>query len=307
MASDGFDVKAELQKWLEQIGKPENYDFERKLELKKKYDFGDFDGELYIQANGPDTFQRLLKVIPKNLTGKAPGVAVPFYFPEAMLGHELETGEPLPYYHGIEMLAHLAKRGYIAVSADAYHLTYVKSEYDRNDFHRWTDCAQARMEQQPHWSGIGKLTADTMLLVDALVGDDRVDSENIGITGHSLGGKMAFYAGCLDKRVKAIMVSDFGLCWEQTNWEDIWYWGAQVETLKSLGMEHSGLLSCAAPKPFCLIAGYYDNGDSYAMMCRAHGYENCPERLVIYNHATGHRPPENMLNRGYDFLDKWLK
>ena len=56
MSDAKFDVKVELQRWLDQIGKPENYDFEKKLELKKKYDFGDFDGELYLQANGPDTF-----------------------------------------------------------------------------------------------------------------------------------------------------------------------------------------------------------------------------------------------------------
>jgi len=29
--------------------------------------------------------------------------------------------------------------------------------------------------------------------------------------------------------------------------------------------------------------------------------------LCVYNHATGHRPPTDVLERGYDFIDKYLK
>ena len=118
---------------------------------------------------------------------------------------------------------------------------------------------------------------------------------------------MAFYAGCLDQRVKVIMASDFGFGWDQTNWSDIWYWDGKLEALKARGIDHSSLLGCAAPKPFCLLAGECDNDDSLKMMLRAPGYENCTDRLVIYNHATGHRPPWDVLCKGYDFIDKWLK
>ena len=72
-------------------------------------------------------------------------------------------------------------------------------------------------------------------------------------------------------------------------------------------MDHSGLLGSAAPKPFCLIAGQYDNEDSWKMMCSAPGYEENSGRLKIINHATGHRPPMEALEEGYAFLDKWLK
>jgi len=302
-----FDRNAEIKRWLGQIGAPLNYEYEHALTLRKRYDFGDFTAELYMQANGPGTFQRLLKVLPRHFSGRLPAVAVPFYFPEAMLGFELETRELLPAFKGIEMLAHLAERGYVAATADAYHLTYVASARDRLDFQRWADCGEALNKEHPEWSGMGKLLADTRLLVNALSDDDRVDADRIGIAGHSLGGKMAFYAGCLDSRIKAIMASDFGFGWNQTNWNDTWYWGAKLDTLKDLGMSHAGLLSCAAPKPFCLLAGCYDNGDSYDMMRQANGYEGHSGHLVIFNHATGHRPPGFVLEKGYDFLDKWLK
>ena len=301
------DQEKLIELWHSLLGSPVNYEFRHSLALQKKYDFGDFTGELYLQANGPGTFQRLLMVFPKSATGKLPAVAVPFYFPEAMLGFELESREPLPKFKGIEMLAHLARRGYIAATADAYHLTYLKSDRERGEYMRWPECGAAINREHPEWTGIGKLTADTFLLIDALAEDSRVDASRIGITGHSLGGKMAFYAGCLDQRVKVIMASDFGFGWDQTNWSDIWYWDGKLEALKARGIDHSSLLGCAAPKPFCLLAGESDNDDSYKMMLKAPGYENCTDRLVIYNHATGHRPPWDVLCKGYDFIDEWLK
>lgn len=294
------------EQWLRMIGTPENYSFIPSLRYIKTYHLQELDVETYIQANGPNTTQRLWIALPKEIKEPLPAVAVPFYFPEAMLQFDPETGETLPRYQGIAMLRHLAARGFIAASADAYHLTYLKSERARDDFGRWHDAARALNREHPEWTGIGKLMADTRLLIDALVSDPRVDGERIGIAGHSLGGKMAFYAGCLDERVRVILASDFGIRWEQTNWEDPWYWGSKLDILKAAGMDHGSLLSCAAPKPFCLIAGQYDNAESYAMMLQA-GYTEDPERLRIINHASGHRPPADALNEGYAFLERWLK
>ena len=73
------------------------------------------------------------------------------------------------------------------------------------------------------------MVSDTTLLIDAVAFDFRVDNTCIGIMGHSLGGKMAFYTGCLDERVRVIVASDFGIGWEQTNWSDIWYWHNSVD------------------------------------------------------------------------------
>ena len=207
-----------MESWLGMIGQPKEYRYQPSFELIKRVVHAEFDGELYRQANGPGTFQRTLLALPKNLSGRVPAVAVPFYFPEAMLGFELDTGELLPSYSGIEMMLHLLRRGFAVISADAYHLTYLASKRERNDFTRWHEAGAALLKDQPGWTGIGKLIADTRLLVDVLCQDPRIDSARIGIAGHSLGGKMAFYAGCLDTRVKAILTSDFGFCWEQSNW-----------------------------------------------------------------------------------------
>lgn len=294
------------QKWLTALGAPSYNSKHGGATLVSKFSTDEFDGEWYRQENGEGKHQRTLMLFPKNATLPAPAVAVPFYFPEALLAFDHATGEELEYYKGLEMMLHLVRRGYIVVSADAYHLSYIESDKDRMDFTRWQDAANALRADHPNYSGIGKLVDDTRLIIDLLDSESRVDSSKIGIAGHSLGGKMAFYTGCLDDRVKVILASDFGIGWHQTNWHNDWYWGKDAERLEKEGFDHSELLSIEK-KPFCLIAGHYDTDESLEIILRADGYRKNGDKLKFINHATGHRPPVWTLNEGYDFLDKWLK
>ncbi len=298
------DCKADWIKWL---GTPEYDTFDHRLERIKKYDSPDFDGELYRQANGPGTSQRVLLLLPKGRSGAVPGVVVPFYFPEAMLGYDPETGERLPFFAGIEMMLHLVRRGYAVASADAFHLTYLPLKSDRQDFSRWGRCAEALLRDHPRWTGMGKLVADTWLLTDVLAKDPRVDGTRLGIAGHSLGGKMAFYNGCLDPRIRVILASDFGIGWEQSNWSDPWYWGSRLPEVRAAGLDHAKLLECGGGKSFCLLAGKFDDARSGQIMKRAKGYLPHDGRLKLVNHGTGHRPPWEALREGYDFLDLWLR
>ena len=296
--------------WTAALSVPKGYLFARRATLVRTWTFSEFTVESYRQANGPGTEQRVFLVVPRNRPAKCLAVAVPFYYPEAMLGFDPETGETLPRFKGVTMLADLARRGFIAASADAYHLTYrVGAAEPRDDFRRWKKAAEAFSRDWPGWTGIGKLTADTRLVIDLLAADPRVDAARIGIIGHSLGGKMAFYAGCLDPRVKAIVTSDWGIDWDRTNWTDPWYWGvARVAAMKAVGRTHADLLAFAGGKPFMLIAGKYDDAASARAItdkvpaCRAH-----PERCVVLDHASGHRPPPHALEAGYRFLEKHLK
>ena len=295
------------EQWISRIGKPSEPVVTGALALLARYSFEDFDVELYSQPNGHGRQQRVIMAFPKNMEGPCPAVAVPFYFAEAMLGFDPATGEEFPRYSQYPMMADLARRGYVTASADAYHLTFTPMDRDRGDFGRWREAAAALNREHPQWTGIGKLISDTRLMVDALTTDPRVDAHRIGIAGHSLGGKMAFYTGCLDARIRVILASDFGIRWDQTNWQDPWYWGELAAVLEEAGMDHAQLLGLAAPKPFCLIAGQYDNMDSWEMMTKAPGYENGTDRLKIIHHGTGHMPPRDTLEEGYNFLDRWLK
>ena len=72
--------------WQKLLQVPENYLFEHKITPVKRFEYQDFDAELYLQNNGPGTVQRVLKVLPKNINKALPAVVVPFYFPEAVIG-----------------------------------------------------------------------------------------------------------------------------------------------------------------------------------------------------------------------------
>ena len=297
----------EMMKYLKE---PETHVYPRTLELIKKYSFPEFDGELYRQANGirPDgtlTYQRVLIALPKMLTPKMPAVVVPFYCPEWALGMDLETGEVIDDFKGNPTMLHMVRRGYIAVCADTYQLTYAVPK-DGNPT-PWLTAGKALHADYPEWSGVGKLIADTKLLVDLCEADDRVDSDRIGMVGHSLGGKIALCAGSLDPRVKVILASDPGLCWHRTNWHDPWYWGKErAEMLREAGEEHVDFLAAAAPKPFCLLAGEFDNDESRQLLYDLEGYKDCPERILVVDHRSGHRPPQYAAEAGYCFVDRWL-
>ena len=309
--------------WSALLDPPAGYaDFPRDVTPVAKHICADFDVEVYCQANGPDTRQRVMMAVPRGVKGAVPCVIVPFYFPEAMLGFNpkdgsLESplttdGRDLTFYAGITYMADLARRGYITISADAYHLTYRGHEEPWWSFlpgcssFSWERVGNALNEDWPDWTGIGKLVFDTRLLVDLAESDPRVDKNRIGIIGHSLGGKMAFYAGCLDKRIKVIVASDFGIGWTQTNWEDCWYWGEKLAGVRAKGLSNIDLLSLSGGKPFCLIAGKYDDADSGHLMLSARGYEGHPDRLLFIHHGTGHRPPREATEKGYDFLARFL-
>lgn len=304
--------------WGRYLDPPAEYaSFPRRVEKMSTYAFPDFTVEEYRQANGPGTFQRLMVAVPKNVKGRLPAVVVPFYYPEAMLGfnpvdggvnfHLVSSKTNLTYFSEVSYMSDLAKRGYVTVCAEAYYLTYDVKGAPDSAWGKWGHAGGKLKKDHPSWTGIGKLTFDTRLLIDFIAADPRVDPNRIGITGHSLGGKMAFYAGCLDRRIKVIVASDFGIGWDQTNWKDVWYWGDTLKEVRAKGMDHSGLLSLAGGKPFCLIAGQADNADSGTIMRRAKGYEGHPERLKLVNHATGHRPPRHATETGYRFLDRYLK
>ena len=189
------------QKWLDAMGSI-SYDTDYgKATLIDRFSYDDFSGELYLQKNGSGTNQRVMILFPKAAKGASPAVAVPFYFPEAMLGFNPKTDEKLENYKGIEMMLHLVKRGYVTACADSFHLTYIQSDKEIGDFTRWQDAADELLKNHQNFTGMGKLFYDTELLIDMLASDSRVDSSRIAIAGHSLGGKMAFYAGCLDERI----------------------------------------------------------------------------------------------------------
>jgi hypothetical protein len=305
------EIEELRRRWGFWLDAPAGYSFQREHRLVKKYSYRDYDAELYLQRNGPEAWQwqRVLKVFPKKIEGPLAAVGIPFYHVEAMLGHELDDeSAKLERFVEVAQAAQLAKRGYMAITCDLSHQNYVKyaTRPHRDYWNRFRDMSFKLAEDWPIWSPHAHRVFVTRLMFDLLEDDPRVDPSRIGITGHSLGGQTCFYAGCLDPRVKVIMASDFAFDFDQSCWDVLHYWGGKLPTVRSSGLENHTLLTLSGAKPFCLLAGFYDDYRSYASMVRAKGYRDHPEDLKFLHHAAGHRPPPWALEEGYAFLDAHL-
>ena len=270
----------------------------------------EFKGAVLRQRTGPESWQRILLMEPLKLKGRTAGVVVPFYGPDRMCGYDLKTKAKLgPERNTAFFGLHLVQQGYVVAAVEAYPfnlLTPVEQAASKGGMGVWRDAAAKIAKQHPQWTGMGKLTHDTRLAAEVLRGSASVDPERIAVMGHSLGGKMAFYAGCLDPRFKAVIASDFGIAWDSTNWGDAWYFGSRLKAMRADGLTHEQLLACAAPTSFFLIAGQYDSqaasGPILDAARRVHVLYGKDDAVEMFDHHTGHQPSWDSLKSAYLWL-----
>ena len=305
------EIESLKRRWGFWMGPPEGYVFKKECRLVRKYSYAHYNAELYLQRNGPEEWQwqRVIKVFPKKIDKPLAAVGIPYYHIEGMLGHELDDESAvLERYVEVAQAAQLAKRGYMAIACDLSQQNYVR--YDkplpRDHWCRFHDMAYKLAEDWPMWNSHSHRVFVTRLMLDLLEDDPRVDKTRIGLTGHSLGGQTCYHAGCLDPRVKAVMASDFAFNFDQSCWNVLHYFAGKLTAVRADGLENYTMLTLSGGKPFCLLAGYYDDARSYTDMIKAKGYRSHPEDLLFIHHAAGHRAPQWALEEGYAFLDRQL-
>ena len=304
------DGKGGREKWRLALGSPRStFGQAGAAELVESFDTPDFRAQLFRQRTGPETWQRILLLKPLRLEGRTAGVVVPFYDPDRMCGYDLQTKQRLgPERNTAFFGLHLVRQGYVVSAVEAYPfnlLTTAEQKASKGGMGVWRDAAAKLARQEPGWTGMGKLTHDTLLAADLLVADAQVDPARLAVMGHSLGGKMAFYAGCLDPRFKAIVASDFGLAWDASNWGDAWYFGDKLKAMRADGLSQEQLLSVYAP-PFFLIAGQYDSEATCGpLLDAARKTREITGRsggIEIFDHHSGHQPTWPSLKAAYAWL-----
>jgi len=304
------DGKGGREKWRLALGSPRStFGQAGAAELVESFDTPDFRAQLFRQRTGPETWQRILLLKPLRLEGRTAGVVVPFYDPDRMCGYDLQTKQRLgPERNTAFFGLHLVRQGYVVSAVEAYPfnlLTTAEQKASKGGMGVWRDAAAKLARQEPGWTGMGKLTQDTRLAADLLATDAQVDPARLAVMGHSLGGKMAFYAGCLDPRFRAIVASDFGLAWDASNWGDAWYFGDKLKAMRADGLSQEQLLSVYAP-PFFLIAGQYDSEATCGpLLDAARKTREITGRsggIEIFDHHSGHQPTWPSLKAAYAWL-----
>jgi len=301
-----------IARWEQALGVPTqpSHSEVQQSEVLEVFLTPEFKGTVLRQRTGPETWQRILLMEPLKSKGRTAGVVVPFYDPDRMCGYDLKTKAKLsPERNTAFFGLHLVQQGYVVAAVEAYPfnvLTPTEQAASKGGMGVWRDAAAKLAKQHPQWTGMGKLTHDTRLAAEVLRGSTSVDPERIAVMGHSLGGKMAFYAGCLDPRFKAVVASDFGIAWDSTNWGDAWYFGSKLNAIRADGLSHEQLLACAAPTSFFLIAGQYDSqaasGPIMDAARKVHVLYGKEDAVEMFDHHTGHQPSWAALKSAYLWL-----
>jgi dienelactone hydrolase len=157
-------------------------------------------------------------LIPKNLKGRVPAI-ICFYGTTSGAGKETTVGlsgsKPgSPPERNRSFAIDMVEAGFVAFAADylrdGERVNPGRRPYDTTDFYA----------KSPDWSVHGKDAWDTMRAIDYLQTLDFVDSDRIGMVGHSYGGHSTIFTAALEPRIKAAWangpVSDFrhhGLHW----------------------------------------------------------------------------------------------
>lgn len=291
--------------WGAIMGRPEYSWYDRHDTLLVTFEAPAYTGKVYRQQTGPDAFQTAVVLEPKaERYACRPGAVVPFYHPDAMMGYDLRQKAPMAEIPHMQFGRCLAEQGYVVVCCEAFPFNTVPEPQPNQGFAWWQAAADKLLADHPRWTGIGKLTADVTRAVDLLLAQPRMDANRIAVVGHSLGGKMAFTAGALDERVKAVIGSDFGLGWDFSNWDARWYYGPQVRTPGFRWGNHH-LLALMAPRAFLLVGGEFDKPASrqYLSAARpAYQIYGQGDAVGFIHHATGHRPPPDAMQTAYQWL-----
>lgn len=237
--------------------------------------------------------------IPKNVTGKIPGVFCHHqHNGEFDLGKNEVVGlagDPEQAY-----AAELVERGYVTFASDA--LAFGDRNWHDEPFLAETYEGTARISLGTTF--MAKLLHDIRIGIDVLSGIDEVDSSRIGFIGHSYGAKMAFWASAYDHRISVAVAHCGSTSLRRSLGRDA---GILPELMIPDFLQHGDVADVAklAQASF-LISGtnndvWSEDAQELYDALRAAG-----KAAEMKTYDGTHRFRDDMRENAYDFLDRQL-
>lgn len=246
-----------------------------------------------------------------DVEGKKPAVVSVYYEPETAVGFKKENRD---------FAYQLAKRGFVTLSLGT---SPIKEEKPYAQYYPCPD--DVRVEPL---SMLAYLAANTW---NFLATQPEVDSERIGILGHSYGGKWAMFASCLYEKFACAAWSDGGIVFDESrsnvNYWEPWYLGHHKQPwrkggvitdqnpakglypqLIKQGYNLHELHSLMAPRPFLVSGGTEDPVERWIPLNhtiavnKILGFQN---RVAMTNRNT-HAPTSESNEQMYSFFEYFL-
>jgi hypothetical protein len=235
---------------------------------------------------------------PKHASGKLPAV-VAFHQTVATQAKQVagvDTSNP-ELMQGVQ----LVKRGYVVICPRCFIF---------DEGAGYADNVKRMQALHPNWTGMARMTYDGVRAVDYLESLPHVNKNRIGCIGHSLGAKEALYAAAFDERYKVAVFSEGGIGLTFSNWDAVWYLGADIKQ-PDFNMEHHQVISLVAPRAFLLLAGNSSDDDrSWAFIeavMPVYKLLGAANNIGWFNHRMEHCYPPNAQAVAEAFLDNHLK
>lgn len=210
-----------------------------------------------------------------------------------------------------------ARLGYVTMAPDCIlagdRLSLGLGPYNAKSFYK----------EHPKMSLLGKMLADHIHAVDALVDTRRVDPARIGVIGHGLGGVNALLLAAFDERVQVCVASSaFTRFADDKNVER---WTGNEDPLllpklvaaieaKSYPFDWEHVLALIAPNPTLVLAALNDpdhpnaKSTEKAVKRAQHVYKllGAGSALDLFNHHDGAEINPNLLEVADEWFERWL-
>ena len=223
------------------------------------------------------------------------------------------AGDPM-YAYGRE----LCRRGYLVLCPDLLCFEERRSAHEMRSARLAVDDAGYERFEFTKRLLMGsclqtKYLHDLTCAVDLLTSLPDVDTERLGVIGHSLGGLQALWLAWYDARIR-VAVSSCGFGLLRTLVRDGVNHGFAMYVPGLLAVcDLDALLTAVAPRAFLLTAGASDPlfpiDGVRAMVAAAQRHyaeAGAPERFEAIIFPSGHSFPADVKAAAYAFVDRWL-